>query len=85
MEEGYGCLRSRRLTLRAQVFLLVDLEAALTKDHVDAPTILLEKKKKEGAMSRAKKNIASKTATSALGKKVPAAYFCVGIFDPLLL
>jgi len=47
-----------------------DLEAALTKDHVDAPAILNEKKKKEGAMSRAKKNIASKTATSALGKKV---------------
>jgi hypothetical protein len=47
-----------------------DLEAALTKDHVDAPTVLQEKKKKEGAMSRAKKNIASKTATSALGKKV---------------
>ena len=43
----------------------------MTKDHVDAPVILAEKKKKEGAMSRAKKNIASKTATSALGKKVP--------------
>jgi len=47
-----------------------DLEGALAKDHVDAPTVLQEKKKKEGAMSRAKKNIASKTATSALGKKV---------------
>jgi len=46
----------------------LDLEAALTKDHADAP-LAAAKKKKEGAMSRAKKNIASKTATSALGKK----------------
>ena len=70
MEEGYSALVFLDSSFLAVNYVFVDLEAALTKDHVDAPAILQEKKKKEGAMSRAKKNIASKTATSALGKKV---------------
>lgn len=49
-----------------------DLTASSTKEHVDAPAVLA-KKKKEGVMARAKKNVASKTATSAFGKKVMKA------------
>jgi len=47
-----------------------DIEAAALKDHVDPPAVIAEKRKKDGVMARAKKNMASKTATSGLGKKI---------------
>lgn len=49
-----------------------DLESSSSKEHADHPFISA-KRKKEGVMSRAKKNLASKTASSPIGKKVMKA------------
>eukprot|EP01124_Arcella_intermedia_P017838 TRINITY_DN24815_c0_g1_i1.p1 TRINITY_DN24815_c0_g1~~TRINITY_DN24815_c0_g1_i1.p1 ORF type:complete len:355 (+),score=99.62 TRINITY_DN24815_c0_g1_i1:77-1141(+) len=49
------------------------LEEAIHKDKSDPPTVVAQKTKKQSVVGRAKKKAASKTATSALGKKVMKA------------
>lgn len=47
-----------------------DIENSLALEKADPPTVVAQKTKKQGVMNRVKKSAASKTATSALGKKV---------------
>jgi len=49
------------------------LEEGRNKEKSEAPTVVAQKAKKPGVMKRVKKRAASKTATSALGKKVMKA------------
>lgn len=46
------------------------LEKSLGLEKSDPPTVVAQKAKKQGVMNRVKKRAASKTATSAIGKKV---------------
>jgi len=48
----------------------VALEKSLSLEKSDPPMVVAQKAKKQGVMNRVKKRAASKTATSALGKKM---------------